>query len=39
LTPVTADAIARMVLDGVVDPAFRPFGIERFISTRAAAAE
>jgi glycine oxidase len=39
LTPVTADAVARMVLDGVVDPALRPFGIERFVSTRSAAAE
>jgi glycine oxidase len=39
LTPVTADAIARLVLDGEADPVIRPFGIERFISTRAAAAE
>ncbi len=31
LTPVTADAIARLVLDGVADPAIRPFGIERFV--------
>jgi glycine oxidase len=30
LTPVTADAIARLVLDGVVEPAMKPFGIERF---------
>jgi glycine oxidase len=30
LTPVTADAIARLVLDGVVEPAIKPFGIERF---------
>ena len=37
LTPVTADAIAQLVLDGVVDPAIRPFGIERFGSLRAAA--
>jgi glycine oxidase len=39
LTPVTADAIAGLVLDGEVDPAIRPFGVERFTSTRAAAAE
>ncbi len=39
LTPVTADTIARLVLDGVVDPAIRPFGIERFLPSRAAAAE
>lgn len=37
LTPVTADAVARLVLDGVADPAIRPFGIERFGSRRAAA--
>jgi glycine oxidase len=37
LTPVTADAIARLVLDGEADPAIRPFGIERFGSLRAAA--
>ena len=37
LTPVTADAIARLVLDGVAEPAIRPFGIERFGSLRAAA--
>jgi glycine oxidase len=30
LTPITADAIARLVLDGVVEPMIRPFGIERF---------
>jgi glycine oxidase len=39
LTPITADAIARLVLDGVAEPAIRPFGIERFASPRAAAAE
>jgi glycine oxidase len=32
LTPITADAVARLVLDGVVEPAIRPFGIERFTS-------
>jgi len=30
LTPITADAIARLVLDGEVDPMIAPFGIERF---------
>jgi glycine oxidase len=30
LTPITADAIARLVLDGVADPVIHPFGIERF---------
>jgi glycine oxidase len=29
LAPVTADTMARLVLDGVVDAAIRPFGIER----------
>jgi glycine oxidase len=37
LAPVTADAIARLVLDGAVDPVIAPFGIERF--HRALAAE
>jgi len=37
LTPITADAIARLVLDGEVDPVIAPFGIERF--HRALAAE
>jgi glycine oxidase len=37
LTPITADAIAQLVLDGVADPAIRPFGNERFTPTRAAA--
>ncbi len=36
-TPVTADAIARLVLDGVTEAAIRPFGIERFGSLPAAA--
>lgn len=35
LTPVTADAIARLVLDGVADPAIQPFGIERFVAPAA----
>jgi glycine oxidase len=37
LTPVTADAVAGLVLDGQVDPVIAPFGIERF--HRALAAE
>ena len=37
LTPVTADAVARLALDGSVDPVIAPFGIERF--HRALAAE
>jgi glycine oxidase len=37
LTPVTADAIARLVLDDEVDPVIAPFGIARF--HRALAAE
>jgi glycine oxidase len=37
LTPVTADAVARLVLAGEVDPVIAPFGIERF--HRALAAE
>ena len=36
LTPVSADTIARLVLDGIVDPAIAPFGIERFAPARAA---
>jgi glycine oxidase len=36
LAPVTADAIARLVLDGEVDPAIRPFGIARFAAAQAA---
>jgi len=37
LTPVTADAIARLVLDGEIDPVIAPFGMARF--QRALAAE
>jgi glycine oxidase len=37
LTPVSADAITRLVLDGDVDPVIAPFGMERF--RRAMAAE
>ncbi len=36
LAPVTADAIARLVLDGAVDPAIAAFGIDRFIPAQAA---
>jgi glycine oxidase len=39
LAPVTADAIAQLVIDGVADPAIRPFGIERFVTSGRAAAE
>jgi len=30
LTPITADAVASLVLDGRIDDAMRPFGIDRF---------
>jgi glycine oxidase len=36
LAPVTADAMARLVLDEVVEPAIKPFGLERFLPARAA---
>jgi glycine oxidase len=36
LAPVTADAIAKLVLKGTVEPAIRPFGIERFALPKAA---
>jgi glycine oxidase len=36
LAPVTADAMAKLILDDVVDPAIRPFGLERFLPARAA---
>jgi glycine oxidase len=36
LTPVTADTIARLALQGETDPVIRPFGIERFAPARAA---
>jgi glycine oxidase len=36
LAPVTADAMARLVLDNVVDSAIKPFGLERFLPARAA---
>jgi glycine oxidase len=33
LTPITADTIARLIIDDVADPIIRPFGIERFAPT------
>jgi glycine oxidase len=36
LTPVTADLVARLVLEGRVDPAIAPFGPDRFTPARAA---
>ena len=36
LAPVTIDAVAKLVLEGALDPAIRPFGIERFAPPRAA---
>jgi glycine oxidase len=36
LTPVTADAIAQLVLEGADDPALAPFGVQRFARAQAA---
>jgi glycine oxidase len=36
LMPVTADAMARLILDNVIEPAIKPFGLERFVPARAA---
>ncbi len=36
LAPVTADAMARLILDDVVDAAIKPFGLERFLPACAA---
>jgi glycine oxidase len=36
LAPVTADAVSRLILDGVVEPAIKPFSVERFAALRAA---
>ncbi len=36
LAPVTADSMARLVLDNVVEPAIKPFGFERLLPARAA---
>jgi glycine oxidase len=38
LTPITADTIARLILDDLADPLIRPFGIERFAPADARAA-
>ncbi len=39
LAPITADAIARLVLDGTMDPVIAPFGLDRFAPAPARAAE
>jgi glycine oxidase len=36
LAPVTTDAMARLILDDVLEPAIRPFGLQRFLPARAA---
>jgi glycine oxidase len=36
LTPITAKAIANLILDGAVDPLVQPFGLERFAPAMAA---
>ncbi|HXW41698.1 MAG TPA: glycine oxidase ThiO [Xanthobacteraceae bacterium] len=36
LAPVTADAMARLILDDIVEPAIQPFGLERFLPALAA---
>jgi glycine oxidase len=36
LAPVTVDAMAKLILDDVLEPAIRPFGLERFLPARAA---
>ncbi|MGO9046793.1 MAG: glycine oxidase ThiO [Xanthobacteraceae bacterium] len=36
LAPLTAEAMARLILDDIVEPAIKPFGLERFLPTRAA---
>jgi glycine oxidase len=36
LAPITADAMARLILDDIVDPAIKPFGLERFLPAPAA---
>jgi glycine oxidase len=36
LAPVTADAMAKLILDDVIEPAIKPFGLERFLPARAA---
>jgi glycine oxidase len=39
LTPVTADAIAILVMEGAIDPRVANFGFERFAPKAATAAE
>jgi len=36
LAPVTADAMARLILDDMVEPAMKPFCLERFLPAHAA---
>ena len=36
LAPVTADAMARLILDDMVEPAIKPFCLERFLPAHAA---
>jgi glycine oxidase len=36
LAPVTADAMARLVLDDILEPAIKPFCLDRFLPARAA---
>ena len=36
LAPVTTDAMSRLILDDVVEPAIKPFGLERFLPAHAA---
>jgi glycine oxidase len=36
LAPMTADAMAKLILDDVVEPAIHPFGLERFSPAHAA---
>ncbi|MEX0842104.1 MAG: glycine oxidase ThiO [Xanthobacteraceae bacterium] len=36
LTPITAKAVADLILDGAMDPLVRPFGLERFTAAIAA---
>jgi glycine oxidase len=37
LTPVTADAVSRLILDGVAPPSIVPFSLDRFAAKRSAA--
>ena len=34
LTPITADAVSRYILEGIVDPAIEPFTLDRFAKSR-----